>query len=343
MSAGTTHIISSIRPIIPVLVFLCLPLPLASAVSLYDIIELSRKGFSDEEIVDVMEATESTFELTAEDIPRLRNFGISELVIRKMRETMPAEQRETTVILQDVSSSGQTTNRPTLYRANDPSDTKYVSGTIAEPLTEVNSVLPAAAPAQFFLVPVREEGAGGHTHLAVEFGGVPLLIFRDEGQYPSVNDRGREVARHLEDARRLGNGEFRPVHVNGVDSVVFSHDFNTQLSIVSVSNRDAYAYDVRSERRVSPETLAAYWSALLNDYWAIAVKRHPPNELVRLHKGDALALLFDVIANDGVQNLDLAVERLPYSVREHLENLAFAVPDDFEGRSNRPLVQATAF
>ncbi len=328
MSADATRIISSIRPIIPVLVFLCLPVPLASAVSIYDVIELSRNGYSDEAIVDVMEATESVFELTAEDIPRLRNLGVSELVIRKMRETMPAEQRETTVILQDVSSAGQTTNRPGSYRTNDPSNRKYVA--FAEPLTEVNSVLPAAVRAQFFLAPVHEEGAGGHTHLAVEFGGVPLFILRDEGQYASINDRGIAVARHLEDARRLGDGEFRPVHVNGVDSVVFSHDSNTRLPIVFVSNRDAYAYDVRSERRVSPEILAAYWSALLNDYWAIAVKRHPPDELVSLHNGDALALLFEVIANDGVQNLDLAVERLPYSIRQHLEDLAFAVPDDFE-------------
>ena len=338
MSADATRIISSIRPIIPVLVFLCLPIPLASAVSIYDIIELSRKGYSDEAIVDVMEATESVFELTAEDFPRLRNLGVSELVIRKMRETMPAEQRETT-----VSLPGQTTNRPRSSRANDPSNRKYVSGVFAEPLTEVNSVLPAAVRAQFFLAPVHEEGAGGHTHLAVEFGGVPLFILRDEGQYASINDRGIAVARHLEDARRLGDGEFRPVHVNGVDSVVFSHDSNTRLPIVFVSNRDAYAYDVRSERRVSPEILAAYWSALLNDYWAIAVKRHPPDELVSLHNGDALALLFEVIANDGVQNLDLAVERLPYSIREHLEDLAFAVPGDFEGRSNRLIAPATAF
>ena len=64
---------------------------LAWAVSIYDVIELSRQGYSDEEVVKIIRSTGSVFELTAEDIPRLKNLGVSDAIIRSMlMEPSPA-------------------------------------------------------------------------------------------------------------------------------------------------------------------------------------------------------------------------------------------------------------
>ena len=106
-----------------------------------------------------------------------------------------------------------------------------------------------------------------------------------------------------------------------------------EVPIVTVNRHDAHAFDVRSERRVSADLLADYWSALLNDYWAIVFQQRPPNHLTRLHRGEALMLLFEVVNNttdDEPHSLGLAVQQLPRPVQRHLERLALAVPDDFE-------------
>lgn len=78
-------------------------------------------------------------------------------------------------------------------------------------------------------------------------------------------------------ARRLGPGEFRATHIADEDVVVFRADGGTRdVLIITVSASDAIAYDVRSERRVSADLLALYWSALLSDYRTIAYERQPP-------------------------------------------------------------------
>ena len=71
-----------IRSTISALAIWCATGSLAWAVSVYDVIELSRQGYSDEEIVKVIRTTRSVFKLTAEDIPRLKNLGVNEVVNR---------------------------------------------------------------------------------------------------------------------------------------------------------------------------------------------------------------------------------------------------------------------
>ena len=105
------------------------------------------------------------------------------------------------------------------------------------------------------------------------------------------------------------------------------------MLIVAVSHSDANAYDVRSERRVTTDLLAIYWSALLNDYWTIAFQRQPPERLRHLHRGEALMLLYAVVRNipdDEEFSLIRGAKQLPRSVQTHLERLALAVPDDFD-------------
>ncbi len=68
---------------------LTLPIP-AAALSIVDIIQLSQNDYSEEEIIKLIEVTESAFELEAADLPRLKDLGVREAVIRVMLERVPA-------------------------------------------------------------------------------------------------------------------------------------------------------------------------------------------------------------------------------------------------------------
>lgn len=79
-------------PALLALVFLAAsiaPAPAAYAVSIYDVIQLSRKGYDGREILGILEATNSVFELTAEDVVRLKGLGVDEAVIEKMLALTP--------------------------------------------------------------------------------------------------------------------------------------------------------------------------------------------------------------------------------------------------------------
>ena len=312
-SISSLGYVAAAQRIILLLVLLCAPVSPAMAMNTYDVVQLSRGGYSDDEIVVIIEATESVFELTSEDIVGLENLGISPQVIKAMmKRTGSTDQHDAGPTIDPLRST--------------PPATASRSDTYPEPT--------AAVLAPFSISFIREEGSGEHQHFTVNLYGAQLLVLRDEGRYRSMEDRARAVARRLDEARRLPQGEFRPTHINGEDIVVYRDDTGTlEVSIIAVSGSDAIAYDVRSERRVTTDLLAMYWSALLNDYWTIAFQRQPPERLRRLHRGEALMLLYAVIRNtpdDEEFSLIRGVQQLPQSVRTHLERLALAVPDDFD-------------
>ena len=56
----------------------------ATAMTVYDVIQLSKKSYSDQDIISLIEITDSAFELKAEDISRLVELGVSEPVIQVM-------------------------------------------------------------------------------------------------------------------------------------------------------------------------------------------------------------------------------------------------------------------
>ena len=317
---------------------------LAWAVSIYDVIELSRKGYSDEEIVTIIETTRSVFQLNAEDIPRLKNLGVSEAVIRKMLEAVPVEQ-EAADMTRTGSPEAELTAPSDAHIAGSRSEDQIGSSALTthmrrndtESARNGDPTIPATLRDQFSVQTMFEEAAGGHDHVYVALSSVPILVLRDEGRFQSIEDRARAVARNLDAVQRIGQGRFRTFHANGVDLVVY-HSVNLRevpIVIVTVNRHDAYAYDVRSERRVTTDLLASYWAALLNDYWAITFQQRAPSRLVNLHRGDALMLLFEVVNRTGSDeplNLGLAVEQLPRAIQNHLERLAAAVPDDFDTR-----------
>lgn len=65
--------------------------PPAFALSVFDIIQLSKQAYSDQAIIDLIDATGSAFELEAEDLPKLQELGVSEPVIRTMLERRAPE------------------------------------------------------------------------------------------------------------------------------------------------------------------------------------------------------------------------------------------------------------
>ncbi len=261
------------------------------ALSVYDVIQLSRQNYSEQKIVKLIEVTGSAFELRAEDIPRLKGLGISEQVIQAMLKAAPP--------------------------AHQP---------------ESNSAQGARLREVFASEPLLEEATGGHRHQAVTLSGIRVLVLRDKGRYATVTVRADAVVRRLEQARSLGVGVFRPIRVNGVDAVVFhGRDTPRDVVIVTVSARDAKAYQTRSGRPVRPALLADYLCDLLSDYWSIAVLGEPPHRLVGLHEGEALRTLFSLRGpgGDAPRSFKAAVQSLPRPVRNHLSQLAGTVPRGF--------------
>jgi len=341
-SIFSMRFVAAARRIILLLVSLCAAVTPALAVNIYDVVQLSRAGYGDDEIIVIIGATESVFELTSDDIVGLKNLGISPPVINAMmNRTTPTEQHDTGPTIELFESSPQLAGRAATHeeeRTDENYSTRPLPVRPASAATVSRSDTYAAptgvVPAPFAINVIREERSGGHHHFTVDLYGAHLLVLRDEGRYRSTEDRAAAVARRLDEARRLGPGEFRATHINDEDVVVFRDENGTRdVLIVAVSDSDAIAYDVRSERRVTDELLAMYWSALLNDYWTIAFERQPPERLRRLHRGEALMLLYAVIRNipdDEEFSLVRGVQRLPRSVQAHLEQIALAVPDDFD-------------
>lgn len=309
------------------------------AVSIYDVIELSGQGYGDEEVVKIIRSTRSVFDLKVEDVPRLKSLGVSETVIRAMLGATPA-----------ASSGGEaslnlTDDRDRISPADSAAANDYIED-ITDSVSDRSSqpgssgyelaVSRVLIPDRFGVELVSEEASGDHRHAYVTLTGVPVLILRDEGRYRTVVNRGEVIARNLEEATRAGEGRFEALHANGADMVVFHGAKFRDIPIVTVNDRDVHAYDVRSERRVTSDLLAAYWAALLNDYWAIAFLHRSPSRLVNLHRGDAFVVLFNLVnrmGSDEPTNLGLAVRQLPGTIQGHLERLAQSVPDDFEESS----------
>ena len=163
--------------------------------------------------------------------------------------------------------------------------------------------------------------------------GLQLLVIRDEGQHPSVATRAHAVADNLNEAASLGAGTFRSTHIDGSDTVIFySHEPQRSVTVISVSSRDAHAYEKRSSRSVTPDKLAAYWSDLFSDYWSVAIDREPPTRLINFHEGEVLQTLHNRLTAEKVLNasaLQSIIQALPSQERDHLLHLATSIPRDF--------------
>lgn len=322
---------------------------LAVGLTILDIVQLSQRGYDSAQIIALIDATNSVFQLEAEDLPRLKQLGVSEAVIR--------------VMLKRVAPRDQTSGQPASGAASDPKpvDPRPITpnrepslGVLAQRLNSHRAQVPdataaasnggpvesvirtsvsadrVAAPLAAFH-PVPENLTGGHAHVAVALGGWDIFILREEGAYASVNARAEEVAHRLEALRDTSDGDFQHAMIGGEQAVVFRSARDVrQVAILSVTPRDARTYAIRSGRPVNAALLARYWADLLSDYWRVIVKRSAPERLTTTHSGEALMALYDAVRNNGATNgRDGPSEILPESVRHHLQELAGAVPKDY--------------
>ncbi|HED17695.1 MAG TPA: hypothetical protein ENI64_12895 [Gammaproteobacteria bacterium] len=278
----------------------------AYALSVYDVIQLSKKNYSDQDIVGLIQATDSAFTLKAEDIIRLQGLGLSEPVIQAMVQAVPELATE---------------HLPA-------SNTHASSDTV--PVTPVTTV----ADGLITVEPFQEAGSGHHHHNAINLAGVRLLVIRDEGLFPSVETRSITIAERLEQAVSTGAGAFHPGPATASDTVMYyGRSTDRPMLILNVSPSDAYAYQRRSGRTVTPALLAAYWSDLLSDYWSIAINRKPPERLSELHEGEVLNSLYEqwgkLNKTESLQFAD-AAQQLPRQQQQHLQRLAITVPHGFQ-------------
>ncbi len=332
---------NSLSRSIVVAAILALTVPrMVYSLSIYDVIMLSQKDYEADDIVALIETTGSAFDLTAKDVTRLKEAGVSETVIQAMLAVVLLEPQENTNI----------PPKPTANQRSQETDTPTtVTGSIhprktSQPLIVIKRSQRGQSPpvtssgGVFTSMPVNEEGAGGHHHQAITFGNIKLLILRDEGAYSSVAARAASVVRRLHEARSIGKGKFKANHAGGgVHAVVFQTQDRREIVIISASGRDALAYQTRSGRHVNPDILADYWSDLLSDYWSIIFQASAPTRLNNLHEGEALQALFrqlTEVKNGDVDQFTEAVRSLPREVHEHLELLAATVPREFGKESN---------
>lgn len=274
----------------------------AFALTVYDVIQLSRKNYSDDDITALIQVTDSAFALKAADVTRLMELGVSERVVQAMLKAVPDETAAT------------------------------------PPETVFTGLATTVAGGHFAHKPFSESGVGRHHHSVVTLAGFRLLVLRSEGSFPSVAARGDAVVKQLGRAASMGSGTFRPDHSVGHGMVVFyGKNVQNPMIILKVSDSDALAYQQRSGRKVTPALLAAYWSDLLSDYWAIVVNKAAPARLSGLHEGEALDSLFEQWEKSrkaGSARLGDTARLLPRQMQQHLLQLATTVPHDFSVRGS---------
>ncbi len=322
-----THMaISYLRAVVTGAVIALVLCSQAFALTVYDVIQLSGKNYGDDDIIALLQATNSAFEIKAEDIPRLMELGVSETVIQAMLKAVP-EQVDTNLAATSPSVPPGAAVSPA------PIEPAPVSGIPANTATVFIAPSKTIAGGSLDFAPFREPGAGRHHHSAVNLAGVRLLILRDEGSFASVATRADAVVRRLERAASAGAGAFHPDHATGRDSVMFyGRNSYRPMMILKISHGDADAYQRRSGRAVSPALLAAYWSDLLSDYWSIAVNGATPTRLSDLHEGEALQALHEqwkTSRETETARLADAARLLPRQEQQHLLRLATTVPHDF--------------
>ena len=130
--------LSGVRAIPALLLALVLFPASLSAISVFDVIRLSQQKYSDDEIVRVIQATDSRFVLNADDATRLRKEGVTEVVIREML-SRPA--RETADVPAAKSAAARPSKRPARQKAAVEAPKKETPADISPPSRDPASIL----------------------------------------------------------------------------------------------------------------------------------------------------------------------------------------------------------
>jgi hypothetical protein len=113
---------SAVRPVLFLLFLPLFPLPL-SAISVYDVVRLSQQNYRDDDIVRIIQATDSRFLLSADDAARLRKEGVTEPVLREMLSRPAREKSEAPA----AKRPGKPTRQPAVAQKEAPASTREIS------------------------------------------------------------------------------------------------------------------------------------------------------------------------------------------------------------------------
>ena len=312
--------------------------PVAYAVSLFDVIQLSKKGYREQQIIAIIETTDSRFQVDADTVVTLKQEGVSEKVIQAIlaRNDGPPPrsedaarerpQRETPPPRGDERWRTEGAREP----ADHGHDEDVQEDAVSEPAER--PVAPSHASATFSYFPFEETGAGHHQHVALALGDVPMIVLRSEAGYDSIAARAHDAADALNRVQREGLA----LSAAG-DSVTARTTSGERITIVKVTRGDVVSLQRRSVGAMTPQRIAAYWTTLLADYVDVASGR-PPSHLTASGIDSIQSLYREIAGGSGEDSLSLAaaVDRLPADERQALIDLAAQVPARFRTQEDRP-------
>ena len=333
-----------------ILFALLLAVPTSSwAISLYDVVQLSGEGYSDEQIIKLINVTHARFELDADRLVTLKEAGVSESVIQaliKASPTAPASFPETAPTGDLRLTDPAEAHRAESSHGQDPAPTVTPSAYRSSPHFRASAV----QEGPFSSYPFEESGMGhgdSHQHYALAVEGLSVLILRSEAGRRTIAERAREVTGLLNQVTNEKPGGLFFAS-REPDAAVWYRTtaYDPPLRILRLGRGDVIAYQRRSLGAVSKERLAAYWAALLNDYTQLFIYGRAPRELVELHLGEALSRVYEQLSSPTEEETDTSLDEttmLPRVLdhltgedKEHLLELATRVPAEFRENAEVP-------
>lgn len=321
----------------------------ATAVSLYDVIQLSKSGFTDEDVIEVIRATGSRFQLDADSIVTLKKEGVSEDVIQAMLKAGSRVRADRDPEYSNAANRSNNEDSSWRTRADDrPSEVAAREQTIPPARDEHSARSPQALAADassdragpFSSAPFAETQTPGrhsqpHEHIMVTLHDLPLMVVRDEADYASVAARADAIAKTLNGIAIDETGRFRTTREAGQWRIVYERG-QARTNVIRITQGDTIAYQRRSVGSVSAGRLSEYWAALLNDYTRAFLLRAQPAQIAALHIGSSIQALYEASATES-GTLAKALDHLSSEDKDHLVELAMRVPAEFrETKEGRP-------
>ena len=325
--------------------FLLVVAPPAVAVSLFDVVQLAKAGYSDSQIIDIVRKTESRFYIDADTIITLKKEGVSEKLLRALLEVRSDEPPPIDAADRDRNDESW---RNGTTRSPAPGDERLASPPAAHErhvAMEATDQTPAdpvpertAADHALFTVVEFDEGStasshADHLHHALAIEGVPLLVLRSESGHATVALRAGEIAESL-NAVGAVPGRFRAV-TSPTAAVVYETEGNVR-QVLAVTRGDVVAYQRRSLGSVTPGRLAGWWAALLNDFTSVLVRGEAAHQLPSLRAGAPLDSIQKALGQESERatprsrSITRALDSLSAEERERLVALVTSVPAEFQ-------------
>ena len=322
-----------------ILFALLLAVPSSSwAISLYDVVRLSQHGYSDEQIIELIDDTGARFQLDADSLVTLKEAGVSERVIQaliKATATDPSDPVRTgSEVAETAEAHGDESSR-----GHGPAPT--VTPTAARSSLASRASRPIKGPFSSYRFDESRMGHDySHQHYALAVKGLAVLTLRSETGYRTIAERAGEVTLLLNQVMNEQRSGLFFASGEPDASVWFrATAADPPLRILRVGRGDVIAYQRRSLGAVSKDRLAAYWAALLNDNSQLFIHRRAPLELVDLHSGEVLSRVYEELnsppeeeagASRGETRSVLRIlDHLAAEDKEHLLELATRIPAEF--------------